>query len=81
MDYSLPGSFVRGISQARILKWVAIPTPGDLPNPGIEHESPALQVDSLSLRSFIPQFLHNLESGDDITIGGILKTVEEICEN
>ena len=25
IDYSLPGSFVHGISQARILEWVAIP--------------------------------------------------------
>ena len=25
MDYSLPGSSVRGILQARILKWIAIP--------------------------------------------------------
>ena len=25
MDYSLPGSSVRGILQARILKWAAIP--------------------------------------------------------
>ena len=25
MDYSLPGSSVYGISQARILEWVAIP--------------------------------------------------------
>ena len=81
MDYSLPGSFVCGISQARIPKWVAISFPGDLPNTGIEPESPALQVDSLSLRSFIPQFLHNLESGDEITMGGILKTVEELYEN
>ena len=24
MDYSLPGSFIHGISQARILGWVAI---------------------------------------------------------
>ena len=37
------------ILQARILKWVAMPPPGDLPHPGIEPESPvspALQVDS-----------------------------------
>ena len=37
MDSSLPGSSVRGISQARILEWVAIssfPSPRDLPNPG-----------------------------------------------
>ena len=25
MDYSLPGSFVHGILQARILEWVAMP--------------------------------------------------------
>ena len=34
-----------GISQARILEWVAIPLPGDLPNPGVEPgslASPAL---------------------------------------
>ena len=34
-----------GILQARILEWVAIL--GDLPNPGIEPGSPALQADSL----------------------------------
>ena len=31
----------------RILEWVAIPSPGDLPDPGIEPGSPALQADSL----------------------------------
>ena len=38
---------VHGILQARILEWVAFPSPGDLPNPGIEPRSPALQADSL----------------------------------
>ena len=50
MDGSPQGSSVRGISQARILEWVAIPPPGDLPHPGTEPTSPmspALQVDSL----------------------------------
>ena len=47
MDYSPPGSSVHGILQARILKWVAMPSSGDLPDPGIEPMSPALQVDSL----------------------------------
>ena len=47
MDCSPPGSFVHGILQTRILEWVAIPSPGDLPDPGIEHGSPALQADSL----------------------------------
>ena len=31
----------------RIMGWVAIPSPGDLPDPGIEPGSPALQADSL----------------------------------
>ena len=35
MDYSPPGSSVRGILQARILEWVAIPFSRDLPDPGI----------------------------------------------
>ena len=39
---------VHGILQARILEWVAFPSPGDLPNPGIKPTSPILQVDSLS---------------------------------
>ena len=36
MDYSLPGYTVHGISQARILEWVAIPLPWNLPDSGIE---------------------------------------------
>ena len=36
MDYSPPGSTVHGISQARILEWVAIPPPRNLPDSGIE---------------------------------------------
>ena len=42
MDYT-----VHGILQARILDWVSSPSPGDLPNPGIDPRSPALQVDYL----------------------------------
>ena len=52
MDCSLPDSCspcssLHGILQARILKWVAIPLPGDLPNPGIEPGSPSSHADSL----------------------------------
>ena len=47
MDCSLPGFSIHGISQARILEWVAIPFPGDLPDPGIKPRSPALQADAL----------------------------------
>ena len=42
MKFSLPGSSVRGISQARILEWIAISSSGDLPDLGIEPSSPAL---------------------------------------
>ena len=35
------------IHQARILEWVTCPPPGDLPSPGIEPGSPALQADFL----------------------------------
>ena len=42
MGCSPPGSSVHDILQARILEWVAIPSPGDLPDPGIEPASPEL---------------------------------------
>ena len=48
MHCSPPGSSVHGILQARILEWVAITLlRGDLPEPGIEPQSPALQANSL----------------------------------
>ena len=40
MDCSPPGSSVHGIFQARILEWVAISSPGDLPDPGVKRVSP-----------------------------------------
>ena len=42
MDYT-----VHDILQAKILEWVAFPSLGDLPNPGIKSRSPALQEGSL----------------------------------
>ena len=51
MDYSLPGSSVHGILQARIQEWVPCPPPEDLPNPGIKPRSPTLQADSLPSES------------------------------
>ena len=47
MSYSLPGSSVHGIFQARILEWVAIAFSRDPPDPGIKPRSPALQADTL----------------------------------
>ena len=45
------GYTVHGNLQARILEWVDFPSPGGLPNPGIEPRSPALQADSLPAES------------------------------
>ena len=36
MDCSPPGSSVHRILQARILEWLPLPSPGDLPDPEIE---------------------------------------------
>ena len=48
MDYSLPGSSVPEMFQARILEWVAVPFSRDISDPGIKGRSPpALQADFL----------------------------------
>ena len=47
MDCSPPGSTIRQILQARILKWIAIPFFRDLPDLGIKPRSPALEARSL----------------------------------
>ena len=45
-----PGGVTGKLIQARILEWVAIPAPGNLPNPGIETVSlPALWSHSLPI--------------------------------
>ena len=36
MDYSLPGSSVHGILQARVRNGLPFPSPWDLPDPGVE---------------------------------------------
>ena len=50
VDYSLLGSSVHGILQARVLKWVAISFSRG-PSPGIELGSPAFQADALTSES------------------------------
>ena len=47
MDDSPPSTTVHGFLWAGILEWVAIPSSGDLSNPGIAPGSPVLQADSL----------------------------------
>ena len=49
MDCGLPGFSVHGIFQARVLgSGLPFPSPGDLPNPGIEPGSPVLQAEALA---------------------------------
>ena len=61
MDYNPPGSSVHGNLQARILEWVAFPSPGDPPNPGVEPRSSALQADSiLSKQTMMPKNIYLL---------------------
>ena len=52
VGYSPPGSSVHGFSQTRIL--VPFPSPEDLPDPGIEPMSPALQVDLFFFLTILP---------------------------
>ena len=57
MDYT-----VHGILQARILEWVAFPSPGDLPNPGVELRSLAWQADSLLAEPHLGLFLQGTKN-------------------
>ena len=56
-----------GILQARILEWVAFPSPGDLPNPGIKPRFPALQA-----------ILYQLSNKGSPRIVGSLSLLEQI---
>ena len=68
MDYSLPGSSVHGILQARILQWVAILFSRGSSRLGIKPTSPALQADSSpsepgGCKWLNIMLIHNLVSG------------------
>ena len=67
---SLPGSSVHGISQARILDWVAIPPPGIF-DPGIELMSPTLAggfftTEPLGKPLFLNNYANELETSEHI---------------
>ena len=47
MDCSPPGSSIHGILRQEYWSGLPFPSPGDLPNPGIEPRSPTLQADNL----------------------------------
>ena len=58
-NYSLPGFSVHGISQARILEWIAIPfSRGSSPLRNLEPRYPALQAISLP---FEPRSIYSYE--------------------
>ena len=73
---SLPGSPVHGILQARTLEngntWLPFSSPRDLPDPGVEPRSPALQADSLPSeppgKLSLQDILITLQSRDHITL-------------
>ena len=48
VNCTLPCFSIHGNLQARILEWVTISFSGDLPDPGIEPGSPALEADALT---------------------------------
>ena len=48
MDCSLPGSSIHGILQQGYWSGLPFPSPGDLPDPGIESRSAALEADALT---------------------------------
>ena len=69
MDYT-----VHGILQTRILEWVAFPSTGNLPNPGIEPRSATLQVDSVPAK---PQGKPKNTGVDSLSLlQGIFSTLE-----
>ena len=48
MDCSPPGSAVTGFSRQEYWSGLPFPSPGDLPDPGIEPGSPTFQIDALT---------------------------------
>ena len=74
MDYT-----VHGILQARILKWVAYPSPALLLNPGIELGSPALQVDSFPSEPWLTVILESIISTEFYDLKSFLSNLTDMC--
>ena len=79
MDYSLPGSSVHGIPQARILEWVAIPFSRASSQLRNKPRSPSLQADSLP--SEPPGKYHQKQDRRVIGYLGHLKKVTPMVES
>ena len=78
MDGSLPGSVIHGFSRQEYWSGLPFPSPGHLPNPGIEPGSPALQAVALPSellgKSKVIQLCPTLCDPMDYTVHGILQT-------
>ena len=57
-----------GFSLQEYWNGLPCPPPGDLPNPGIEPESPALQVDSLSSESPVVKNLPAMQETQEMNV-------------
>ena len=79
MDYSLPGSSVHGILQARIQEWVAVPFSRASSQLRNKPRSPSLQADSL--RSEAPGKPHQKQERRVICYLGHLKKVTHMVES
>ena len=74
MHYSPLGSSVHRISRQEYWSRVPFPSPGDLPNPGIEPGSPSLRVDDLPSE---PPVKPQMEEGKSIEIEGRLMVARD----
>ena len=66
------GPLSMGILQTRILEWAAMPSSGDLPNPGIEPGTPLLQMGVLP--SELPRKPKNTAMGSLSLLQGLFPT-------
>ena len=81
IDRNPPGSSVHEVLQARILEWIPLPSPVDLPDLGIKPGSPALQADSLLSEHMYTSFcLYNLCKFSKIIYVGMTSQLLNIAE-
>ena len=73
--YSLPGSSIHGIIQAKYWRKLPCPPLGDLPNLGLEPRSPTLQVDSLPAE---PQGKSKNTKVDSLTLRQQIVLIQEL---
>ena len=92
MDCSLQAPLSMGFSRQDYWSGLPFPSPGDLPNPGIEHRSPALQADALSseppgkpkaytlMWTCLLAILQEINGTIKNRFGGYTKSVTEVSE-